>query len=80
MLLTVLTDTLVFAQEVVEEEESEPVAFYILGGLAALWAIVLFAVGMRSHSFPASAAAQRVLTLVSVLLVAATMASAVLSS
>ena len=75
-----LATLLVFAQEVVEEEEAEPVAFYILGGLAALWAITLFAIGMRSHTFPGSAAAQRVVTLISVLIVAAAMASAVLSS
>ena len=75
-----LATLLVFAQEVVEEEEAEPVAFYVLGGLAALWAITLFAIGMRSHTFPGSAAAQRVVTLISVLLVAGAMASAVLSS
>jgi hypothetical protein len=75
-----LATLLVFAQEVVEEEEAEPVAFYLLGGLAALWAITLFAIGMRSHTFPGSAAAQRVVTLISVLIVAAAMASAVLSS
>ena len=74
-----LATLLVFAQEA-EEEESEPVAFYIVGGLAALWAIVLFAVGMRSHTFPGSAAAQRVVILISVLVVAGAMASAVLSS
>jgi hypothetical protein len=75
-----LATLLVFAQEVVEEEEAEPVAFYLLGGLAALWAVTLFAIGMRSHTFPGSAAAQRVVTLISVLIVAAAMASAVLSS
>ena len=80
MVLSVLADSLVFAQEIAEEEESEPVAFYILGALAALWAITLFAIGMRSHTFPGSAAAQRVVTLISVLVVAAAMASAVLSS
>jgi hypothetical protein len=74
-----LAELTVFAQEVAEEE-SEPVAFYIAGGLAALWAIVLFAAGMRSHTFPGSAAAQRVVILISVLVVAAAMASAVLSS
>ena len=75
-----LATLLVFAQEVVEEEESEPVGFYIFGGLAALWAITLFTIGMRSHRFPGSPAAQRAVTLISVLVVAAAMASAVLSS
>ena len=35
MLLSTLATFTAFAQEVVEEEESEPVAFYILGGVAA---------------------------------------------
>jgi hypothetical protein len=74
-----LATLIVFAQEVAEEE-SEPVAFYIAGGLAALWAVILFLVGMRSHRFPGSAAAQRVVMLISVLVVAGAMASAVLSS
>jgi hypothetical protein len=64
----------------VAEEESDPVGFYIAGGIAAAWAIVLFAVGMKAPGFPGSAAAQRVVTLISVLVVAAAMTSAVLSS
>jgi hypothetical protein len=79
MLLSVLADSLVVAAEVAEEE-SEPVAFYICGGIAAVWAIILFVVGMRSPTFPGSPAAARVVGLISVLVVAAAMASAVLSS
>jgi hypothetical protein len=79
MLLTALADSLVLAAEVAEEA-SEPVAFYICGGIAAAWAILLFLVGMRSHDFPGSPAAARVVGLISVLVVAAAMASAVLSS
>ena len=80
MLLSALATITVFAQEVVEEEESEPVAFYILGGLAAVWAIALFLIGMSRQNFPGSKAAQGVVTLISVLVVAAAMTSAVLSS
>ena len=80
MLLSTLATFTAFAQEVVEEEESEPVAFYILGGAAALWAITLFLIGMNSPKFPGSAAAQRVVMLISVLVVAAGITSAVLSS
>ena len=80
MVLSVLADSLVFAQEIAEEEESEPVAFYILGGAAALWAIALFLIGMSSPRFPGSKAAQGVVTLISILVVAAAMTSAVLSS
>ena len=78
-MLTFLADTLVSAAEVAEEE-SEPVAFYIVGGIAAVWAIVLFSIGMRSHTFPAGKAAQGVVMLISILVVAGAMASAVLSS
>ncbi|HYI17844.1 MAG TPA: hypothetical protein VD836_04000 [Solirubrobacteraceae bacterium] len=74
-----LATFIAFAAEVAEEE-SEPVAFYIFGGIAAAWAIILFLVGMRSHTFPGSRAAARVVGLISVLVVAAAMASAVLSS
>ena len=80
MLLSTLATITAFAQEVVEEEESEPVAFYILGGLAAVWAITLFLIGMNAPKFPGSKAAQGVLTLISILVVAGAMASAVLSS
>jgi hypothetical protein len=74
MLATLLT----LAAETAEEEPSKT-AFYILGGAAAVWAIVLFAVGMRSPTFPGSAGAQRGVMAVSVLIVLGTMASAVLT-
>ena len=70
---------LIFAQETIEEEPSKT-PFYILGGAAAVWAIVLFAVGMRSRDFPGSAGAQRAVMAISVALVTAAMASAVLTS
>jgi hypothetical protein len=77
--MSTLAQFISFAAEVVEEE-SEPVAFYIAGGIAAAWAILLFAVGMNAPNFPGSAAAQRVVTLISVLVVAAAMSTAVLSA
>ena len=49
MLATLLT----FATEAVEEEPSKTL-FYVLGGVAAAWAVLLFAIGMRSSTFPAS--------------------------
>jgi hypothetical protein len=75
MLATLLT----FATEAAEEETSKT-AFYVLGSVAAVWAIVLFAVGMRSESFPGSRAAQRGVIAISVLVVIGAMASAVLTS
>jgi uncharacterized membrane protein YuzA (DUF378 family) len=74
-----LATLIAFATEAAEEETSKT-AFYILGGVAAVWAIVLFAVGMRSTSFPGSAGAQRGVIAISVLVVIGAMASAVLTS
>jgi hypothetical protein len=75
MLATLLT----FATEATEEETSKT-AFYVLGGAAAAWAILLFAVGMRSESFPGSRGAQRGVIAISVLLVIGAMASSVLTA
>jgi hypothetical protein len=74
MLATLLT----FAAETAEAESSKTL-FYILGGAAAVWAVVLFAVGMRSPTFPGSPGAQRGVIAVSVLVVLGAMASAVLT-
>ena len=46
-----LATLIAFATEAAEEEKSKT-AFYLLGGLAAVWAIVLFAVGMRVGDVP----------------------------
>jgi hypothetical protein len=75
MLATLLT----LATEAAEEEPDQTL-FYVLGGLAAAWALLLFAVGMRSERFPGSAGAMRGVIAISVLVVAAAMASAVISS
>ena len=70
---------LIFAQEGAEHETSKT-AFYVLGLLAAAWAIALFAIGMRSPTFPGSQAAQRGVIAVSVVIVIAAMASSVLTA
>jgi len=75
MLATLIT----LATEAAEEEPSKT-AFYVLGSLAAVWAIILFAVGMRSASFPGSPGAQRGVIAVSVLVVIGAMGSAVLTA
>jgi hypothetical protein len=64
------------------EEAAEPskVPFFIAGGAFAVWAIVLFAVGMRSPSFPAGQTAQRGVVVVSTVLMAAAMATAVITA
>jgi hypothetical protein len=74
-----LATLLILAQETAEHESSKT-AFYILGAAAAGWAIVLFALGMRSPEFPGSAGAQRGVIAVSVVLVVAAMASSVFTA
>jgi hypothetical protein len=75
MFATLLT----FATEAAEEEPSKTL-FYVLGALAAAWAVVLFAIGMRSTTFPSSDGAMRGVIAISVLVVAGAMASAVITS
>jgi hypothetical protein len=74
-----LASLIAFATEAAEEETSQT-AFYVLGGVAAVWAFVLFAVGMRSSTFPGTPTAQRGVIAVSALVVIGAMASAVLTA
>ena len=48
------------------EEEKSKTAFYIVGTLFGVWAIVLFAIGQKSESFPGTAGAARLLIAISV--------------
>jgi hypothetical protein len=63
-------------------EESEPskVPFFIAGGAFAVWAVVMFVVGMRSPSFPGGEGGQRGVIAVTVVLMAAAMATAVITA
>jgi hypothetical protein len=62
------------------EEESSKAAFYIAGGVLAAFAVVVSAIGIRGHeTFPPSRGAARAVMGLAVLLVAATMAAAVLT-
>ena len=70
---------LTFAAETAEEETSKT-AFYVLGSVAAAWALILFSVGMRSPTFPGTPAVQRAVMGISALVVVAAMASAVLTA
>ncbi|HWI75042.1 MAG TPA: hypothetical protein VNT55_23975 [Baekduia sp.] len=64
------------------EEEAEPskTAFYIFGGLLAVWAVVLSGIGMTSPSFPATTGAKRGVIALTALFVAAAMATAVITA
>ena len=76
MLATFLT----FAAELVEEEEPSKTLFYVMGIALACWAVLLFAIGMRSTAFPGSAAAQRGVIAISLLLVAGTMTASIVTA
>ncbi len=60
---------------------SEPskVPWYICGGVLALYAVVLAAIGLRRPDFPGSIRGQRAVIAVSVVLVAVAIGSAILS-
>jgi hypothetical protein len=63
-----------------EEAEHSKTAFYICGGLLAVWAVVLGAVGLRSPDFPGSNERARGVMLVSGVLMVAAMATAVITA
>jgi hypothetical protein len=60
--------------------ESSKTAFYIFGGLLAVWAVVLSAIGMSSASFPATATAKRGVIALTAVFVAGAMATAVITA
>ena len=51
--------------------------FYVLGGAAAVWAVVLTALGLTNARFPGNRGGQRIVILISVALVALAIGSAV---
>ena len=57
--------------------ETSKVPFYIAGAALAVWAVVLSSFGLSRPDFPAGAVAARGVMLISFLLVAAAMATAV---
>jgi hypothetical protein len=77
----VLEHLVAFAVQAGSEEEPSKVAFYVLGGLFAAWAVLLGALGITRHStFPASAGATRAVMGISVVLMVGALGSAVLTS
>ena len=77
--MSTLQTILLFAAEEAGEEHT-PTAFYALGGLLAVWAIVVSALGIKKHDFPSSAGAANAVMGISAVLVVAAMASAVLTA
>jgi hypothetical protein len=71
---------LALLQAAAEESEPSKVPFFVSGGLFAVWAVVLFAVGMRSATFPGGQTGQRGVLAVSAVLMVASMATAVITA
>jgi hypothetical protein len=71
---------LALLQVAAEEAEKSKVPFFIAGGLFAVWAVVLFAVGMRSQTFPGGQSGERTVIAVSLVLMLAAMATAVITA
>ena len=71
---------LVLATEAAEEAESSQAAFYIAGGLFALWAVVLGVMGLRRPEFPTGDAGARGVMWISAILMIASMATAVITA
>jgi nitric oxide reductase large subunit len=78
----VLHAFIVFAAETLEEtEEHSHTAFYVAGGVLALWAVLVSFVGIRGHeNWPSSDGAARGIMGISAVLVVAAMATAVLTA
>ena len=54
-------------------------AFYVVGAATALWAVILAALGIRRHRFPATPLTTRVVMGISALLVAGAIGTAIVS-
>lgn len=55
------------------------IVFYVIGGLTALWAVVLAGLGITRHSFPATSGATSVVMAISSVLVAGSIGSAIVT-
>jgi hypothetical protein len=60
--------------------EPSKIPFYIAGGLLAVWAVALSAVGLTRPAFPFGIPGQRAIMAVSLVLAAAAIATAILTS
>jgi len=67
-------------QVAAEEAEKSKVPFFVAGGLFAVWAIIRFAVGMRTQTFPGGQSGERTVIAVSLVLMVAAMATAVITA
>jgi len=59
--------------------DTSKVPFFILGGLLAVWAVVLAGIGLQRPDFPGNAAGQRAVVGLTVVFVALAIGSAILT-
>jgi hypothetical protein len=71
---------LVLAAEAAEEAEPSKTAFYVCGGVLALWAVALGLIGLRSPDFPGGESGQRGVIAITAVLVLAAMSTAVITA
>ena len=55
-------------------------AFHVLGGLLAVWALVVSFLGVTRENFPATKQTERIVALISITLVVAAIGAAVITS
>ena len=71
---------LVLAAETSAESQPSKAPFYIAGGLLVVFALAVSALGLRSETFPPSRGARAAVIGVALVLVAAAMATAVITA
>ena len=62
------------------EAEPSKLPFYLCGGLLVLWALLVSTFGIRRETFPSSEGQTRGVMAISVVLIAAAMATAVITA
>ncbi len=80
--MSTLATILSFAAETAHgagHEESDKTLFYVVGGLAAVYAVVIATLGIKKHDFPATKGAARGVFALSTVVVLAAMASSIIT-
>ena len=71
---------LTFAAEAAGHEESSKTLFYVAGGILTAWALAVSAMGITRHDWPSNESTARGVYAVSSVLVAFTLASALITN
>ena len=79
-MLHALVTVLGAAAEHAKEEHTDKTPFYVAGPVVGVWAVVVSVIGIRAPDFPRSPGQARGVMGLSALLVAATLAAAMLTS